>query len=65
MEMNCKDCIMFDVEHYEIYEEPICSMGDLVIQLKRGQGKPDNCPFKLKKSTDKNSHNMVPYLKSR
>ncbi len=60
--MNCKDCIMFDVDHYEMYEEPICSMGDFVIRLKHGQGKPDNCPFRLKRNTDKNSYNLVSYL---
>ena len=49
MGMKCKDCIMFDVDHYDMYEEPICSMGNFVIRLKHGQGKPDNCPFRLKK----------------
>ena len=50
--MKCKDCIMFDVDHYDMYEEPICSMGNFVIRLKHGQGKPDNCPFRLKKEQE-------------
>ena len=49
--MNCKDCHMFDSEHFDLYGEPICTEGDFTIRLKRGQGRPDNCPFRLDENT--------------
>lgn len=60
--MKCKDCPMFDIYHYEYYEEPICTEGDFTIRLKRGQGRPDNCPFRLEKNTDPIPDDLKQYL---
>ena len=60
--MNCKDCHMFDSEHFDLYGEPICTEGDFTIRLKRGQGRPDNCPFRLDENTlEKAGINEIPF----
>lgn len=51
---------MFDSERFDLYGEPICTEGDFTIQLKRGQGRPDNCPFRLNKNTPKDDENGYP-----
>lgn len=46
MKKYCKDCEYFECE---IPEETICEKADMVIRLRRGQGRPDWCPIKKQK----------------
>ena len=44
MRRSCLDCEYFDKEHYDMYEEAICTKVDETIRLRRGQPHPRWCP---------------------
>lgn len=44
MRRSCLDCEYFDKEHYDMYEEAICTKADETIRLRRGQHHPRWCP---------------------
>lgn len=54
MGLTCSVCGWCDKEHADMYDEPFCYKGDMVIRLKQGQGRPDNCPLRKNKMTKPN-----------
>ena len=45
MKLSCIDCEYFDSEHYDMYEEAICTKADETIRLRKGQHHPRWCPI--------------------
>ena len=53
MRRSCLDCEYFDKEHYDMYEEAICTKADETIRLRRGQHHPRWCPVVIEQRANK------------
>ena len=43
---SCYQCPWFMKDHWEMYGETLCELMDSTIRLRRGQHRPDDCPFR-------------------
>ena len=64
MNKSCNDCVWFDREHAQMYEEFICTKADMIIRLKKGQHRPSDCPLDKERWTlVGENENAVLYVK--